>query len=80
MSYPEPVREPAAAQFAKDTATPPCLSGPSIEHGHRIAGDAPLSAATVEGLDVSGGVPIRRVVRGRSRPPAHPRHFVSRRR
>ncbi|AGL16885.1 alpha/beta hydrolase [Actinoplanes sp. N902-109] len=60
MSYPEPVLEPAAAQFAKDTANPPYLFDLSIEDGRKTvdgvqSGQVSRPEASVEELTVAGG-------------------------
>ncbi|MBM2621655.1 alpha/beta hydrolase [Actinoplanes sp. LDG1-06] len=60
MGYPEPVLEPAAEQFARDTANPPYLFDLSIEDGRKTvdgvqSGDVPRPGATVEELEIPGG-------------------------
>jgi acetyl esterase len=60
MSYPKPVLEPAAQQFADDTANPPYLFDLPIEEGRKTvdsvqSGDVPRPDATVTELTVDGG-------------------------
>ncbi len=60
MSYPEPVLEPAAEQFARDTANPPYLYEMTVEDGRKTvdgvqSGNVPRPAATGEELEIPGG-------------------------
>jgi len=60
MSYPKPVLEPAAQQFADDTANPPYLFDLSVEEGRKTvdavqSGDVPRRDATTTELTIDGG-------------------------
>lgn len=60
MSYPKPVLEPAAQQFADDTAKPPYLFDLSIDDGRKTvdsvqSGDTPRPEAAIEDFTIDGG-------------------------